>query len=160
MLGRTPLPSCFSAVVADDEGELPSIPSALPNTRGLDRDVLSVCNHASSTLSRCVPDLGLLVFGACCVGAMTKRFAGVTFRSSPTSTDTLCEDAPVGFGVCAVKPCLRLDCGFGFDFWVDGGAGARKRCGDGVCLGIFVRASGDRIRGGRRTVNDWATVAA
>lgn len=78
----------------------------------------------------------------CRVGAMTKRFAGVTFGVS-ASASGICLSASVVFGVCAVKPCRKFDWGFGFDFgfWaLEGGSDARKRCGEGVCVGIAMQA--------------------
>jgi hypothetical protein len=49
-------------------------------------------------------------------------------------------------GVCAMKPLRRPDCGFAFACWAEGGFGARKRCGDGVCVGIEIVPS-DPVRG-------------
>jgi hypothetical protein len=61
-----------------------------------------------------------------------KRFAGVNFlNSSSAFGSALFVDA----GVCTATVLRRPEWGF-FDFWVEGGWGARKRCGEGVWVGI------------------------
>jgi hypothetical protein len=69
---------------------------------------------------------------------MTKRLAVVNFV---TSGSGVCV-TDVGFGVCGVKPLRRLDGGLGLGFRVDGGGPARKRCGDGACVGIVMFSLG------------------
>jgi hypothetical protein len=75
-------------------------------------------------------------------GAMTKRFAGVAL-CVPEGDTWPCEGVCIGLGVCTVVPCRRLDAGRGLDFWVD--VGARKRCGEGVCVGISCNAWSIRL---------------
>jgi hypothetical protein len=40
----------------------------------------------------------------------------------------------------------RVEGGFGRAFWADGWVGARKRCGDGFCVGILYASSGPVYR--------------
>jgi hypothetical protein len=66
-------------------------------------------------------------------GGSTKRFAGVTFLDSAS---ILSQTAAVGLGVGNVKVLRRLVGGFCLAAGAAGGFVARKRCGDGVCVGI------------------------
>jgi hypothetical protein len=72
---------------------------------------------------------------------MTKRFAGVDFVAC--GSDVSYVTAAAVFGVCTVKPLRRPEGAFGLGFWVDGAAAARKRCGDGVCVGIVMFSFGN-----------------
>lgn len=63
---------------------------------------------------------------------MTNRFAGVNFLNCSSG---FCSGFFASVGVCMASALRRLDCGF-FDFCVEGGLGARKRCGEGVWVGI------------------------
>ena len=65
---------------------------------------------------------------------MTKRLDGVAFILSEESV-TDCLTIDFVSGVCTVMFCLRLDCGFIFGLWL--GVDAKKRCGEGVCVGIL-----------------------
>lgn len=136
--------SCSAS--AEEDGELSSILSRCNSLGGFTRSVDCIFAHPSSALS-----LPLLLFGALCFGATTKRFAGVTLRSSPAGVCASLEER-TGLGVCAVKPWRRPDCGFGFALCDVAGLGARKRCGDGVCDGIVVEAFGASVRGRTGTV--------
>jgi hypothetical protein len=66
-------------------------------------------------------------------GVTTKRFAG---GSCLKCSSDVCLPVVAALNVSEAKPLRRLDGGFGFDFCADGGWGAKKRCGDGVCSGI------------------------
>jgi hypothetical protein len=103
---------------------------------GFERDAVGVNEEFSTILSSAVP------LPLCCTavvvpisdipaplaGASTKRLAGVTFAApTPSSSARVFEARTVTFGIGAAKPCRKLDCGFGFDFCVEGGWGARKR---------------------------------
>lgn len=140
VLGMTPRPSWTSAS-AEDDGDAISMLSNLLN-RGLGLGVL--CNgvvKASSTCSCAVrrsPTFGVFRTEG---DGTTKRFAGVTRLGSGTSSKLSREAIAVGLGVWAEATWRRPDCGFGLDFVAVGGAGARKRCGDGVCDGIVLLAS-------------------
>jgi len=73
----------------------------------------------------------------CCTGVMTNRFAGVNFLNCSSG---FCSDFCAGFFAlvcaCIASALRRLECGF-FDFCVEGGLGAKKRCGEGVWVGIM-----------------------
>ena len=47
----------------------------------------------------------------------------------------------VDLGVCRASALRKLDCAFGFGFWVEGERGARKRCGEGVSVGMVEPSS-------------------
>lgn len=69
------------------------------------------------------------------VDAVTKRFAGVGVLDCRLDVGVWRDE-----GVwCVDGGCTRrrLDGCLSFAFWVEGGAGARKRCGEGVCVGIL-----------------------
>ena len=121
---------------ADAEGlscELSWMLSTFFSFRGFARGVACCVDGPASSLRSAT----WLALGACRGGAMTKRFAGVAFCLSWGDT-RLCEAVCAGLGVFAVMPWRRLDEGLGLDFWVE--VGARKRCGEGVCVGILCSA--------------------
>ena len=114
-------------------------PSSMLSTRsnfrgGFGRGVGCVCSRAFAR------PLSALLFpcsSALCVrrcGVTTKRFAGVSCLNCSSGLSRV---ELVGLGVCTASALRRPDWGFGFAFWVDGGLGARKRRGDGVCVGIL-----------------------
>jgi hypothetical protein len=91
------------------------------------------CANASSCgSSRCSLTTSCVWRG----GAKTKRFAGVTFLNCSSGFGCMFfTDA----GVCIARTLRRPDVGF-LVFCMEGGLGARKRCGEGVWVGI-VRAT-------------------
>ena len=73
----------------------------------------------------------------CCTGAMTNRFADVNCLDwSSGFCSGFCADFFAIVCACIASALRRLDWGF-FDFCVEGGLGAKKRCGEGVWVGIM-----------------------
>lgn len=65
---------------------------------------------------------------------MTKRFAGTNFLDS----DSVVGSGFALLGCCVARALRRLDCGFGVGFCEEDGWGVKKRCGEGVCIGISI----------------------
>ena len=87
------------------------------------------CANASSCGSS---RLSLVTSCVCRGDAKTKRFAGVSFLNC--SSGFGCAFF-IEAGVCIARALRRPDCGF-LVFCVEGGLGAKKRCGEGVWVGI------------------------
>lgn len=132
-LGRT-LRLPRSAEFAEDDGDVQSMLSALLSL-GFGRGVVRVSGLASST--RSLPLLLSPLFGGLRDegDGTTNRFAGITRVASSVSSCAPRECRAVGLGVCTWR---RPDRSFCFGLWEAGGAGARKRCGEGVWSGILL----------------------
>lgn len=114
---------------------------------GLDCDASSMLSTLSSfrcAFGRGVASEGVLELGSStrsgarggvstafgrCVGASTKRFAGVIFLNCVPE---------VWLGVCAGIAWRKFVLGFGLGVCEDDGLGAMKRCGEGFCVGIVI----------------------
>lgn len=88
-------------------------------------ECVNVSSCASSRLSLATPIAGR-------GGARTKRFAGVDFLNGSSGFGCV---VFVDAGVWIASALRRPDWGF-FGFCVEGGLGAKKRCGEGVWVGI------------------------
>jgi hypothetical protein len=138
-----------STALAEDDGELSSMLSILPKRGEFVRGVACACGHVSCSLLFpivCSSWRGVRAWD----GPKMKRLAGVALGSSPLFVRP-CRDAVVGPGVwggsCAVNPWRRFDCGFAFGFCNEGGAGAKKRRGEGVLVGIATSTWTLAVRG-------------
>lgn len=119
--------------------------------RGFGRGVscestLVVCVSCSSS----VAFTGASTLGAARGGGMTNRLADVTFFHCVSGVGA-CSVRSAGFGVWTAKTLRSPDCSFCLGCCAAVARGARKRCGEGVSVGIVAASFMSLLAVGRKS---------